>query len=141
MGRLMGLDVGRRRIGIALSDPLGLTAQPYTVHRSRGRREDIEYLCALAEQEGVTEIVVGHPVRTDGSLGPEAAYVARFAQELERGCRRCTVTLWDERFTTHEAERALMAQGLKAPRRRELVDMAAAAIILESYMQRRRSGR
>lgn len=133
----MGLDVGRRRIGVALSDLLGLTAQPYEVWRSQGRAEDVRHFADLCDEKEVHEVVVGYPLRTDGTVGPEAEYVNDFKDALQKEIPDRPIHLWDERFTTHEAERALMAQGLNGRRRRQVVDMAAAALILQSFMERR----
>src|SRR5690625_5028467 len=121
----MGLDIGHKRIGIAMSDPLGVTAQPYEVWSCRGLDEDIRHIVTLCEKEEVREIVVGYPLRTDGSVGPEARYVDEFRHALQKALPHVTVHLWDERFTTHEAERSLIAQGVRRMRRRQIVDMAA----------------
>jgi len=138
MKRLLGLDVGRRRIGIALSDPLGLTAQPLEVWRSRGIGEDVAHIKEVCARVGVTRIVLGKPLRTDGTEGPEVLYVRAFAEALAAAIPDVEIALWDERFTTQEAERSLMQQGLDGRRRRQVVDMAAAALILQAYMERSR---
>lgn len=134
-GRLLGLDVGEKTIGIAVSDPLGLTAQGVEVWRRRSEEEDLAHLAAVAEAYGVVRIVVGLPLRTDGLPGPEAERVKRFAARVEERTGR-PVALWDERFTTREAERGLIAAGLRRERRRAVVDMTAASLILQGYMER-----
>lgn len=139
LGRWMGLDVGRRRIGIALSDPLGVTAQPLEVLRCQGVPHDVRRIAELVLEHDVIEIVVGLPLRTDGTRGPEAEYVEAFKEALEHVVPDVPIHLWDERFTTHQAERDLIAQGVRGPRRRQVVDMAAAALILQSFMERRRN--
>lgn len=133
----MGLDVGHKRIGIAFSDLLGLTAFGYEVLQRRTIADDVAHIRELVEAKDVSEIVVGNPVRTDGTEGPEVRAVAEFVAELKRALPDCTFHLWDERFTTKEAERTLMAQGVPGHKRRQVIDMAAAALILESFMTRR----
>lgn len=134
----MGLDVGLKRIGIAMSDLLGFTAQAYEVWPCQGMDKDIRHIVDLCEKEGVREIVVGYPLRTDGTAGPEAKYIEQFQQALQQALPDIPVHLWDERFSTHEAQRSLIEQGVRRKRRREIVDMAAAAVILQSFMERRR---
>ena len=133
--RLLGLDVGSRTIGVAVSDPLGLTAQGLGVWRRKGKTADLAYLKQVCEAYDVGRIVVGLPLRTDNSRGPEAEEVEAFAREIERETER-PVVLWDERFTTKLAERALMEAGARRRRRREVVDMTAAVLILQGYLER-----
>lgn len=133
----IGLDVGTRRIGVAKSDPLGLTAQPHsTVPRTGGTR-DIEQIIALAEEEDATGFVLGLPLRTDGSHGPEVQKVLQFAEAL-RALTPLPVEWVDERFTTVMAQRTLREQGLRGPARRRHVDQVAAALILQTFLDRRR---
>lgn len=135
--RLMGLDVGRKTIGVAVSDLLGITAQGVEVWRRRSMKEDVDHLLQLCRERDVSLVVVGHPIRTDGNRGPEAEYVEAFAQELE-AAGLCTV-LWDERFTTAGAERTLIDAGVSRKKRKAVVDMTAAVLILQTFMERRRS--
>ncbi len=137
----MGLDVGRKRIGVAFSDLLGLTAQAHEVWQCRGRTQDVQHLVELAKERDVGEVVLGYPLRTDGTAGPEAEYVVDFKEALHTEAPDLIFHLWDERFTTHEAERSLKEQGLNGRRRRQVVDMAAAALILQSFMERRANRR
>lgn len=139
-GRVMGLDLGRKTIGIAVSDPLRLTAQGVEVWRRRTKPEDLERLAHLATEYEVGLIVLGLPLRTDGASGPEAEYVREFADALRQRLG-IDVVLWDERFTTKEAERMLIGAGVGRKRRRGVVDMTAAALILDGYLTRARSGR
>lgn len=138
-GRVMGLDLGRKTIGIAVSDPLRLTAQGVEVWRRRGIAEDLERLARLASEYEVSLIVLGLPLRTDGAAGPEAKYALAFADSLRKRLG-IEVVLWDERFTTKEAERALIGAGVGRKRRKGVVDMTAAALILDGYLTRVRSG-
>jgi len=133
--RLLGLDVGSRTIGVAVSDPLGITAQGVGVWRRKGREKDLAYLKEVCEAYDVGKIVVGLPLRTDSRKGPEAEEVERFAREIEAATGK-PVVLWDERFTTRIAQRALIEAGLRRERRRELVDMTAAVLILQGDMER-----
>lgn len=132
----MGLDVGSKTIGIAISDPLGLTAQALEVWRRKSRTADVGRIVSLCDQYDVAGIVVGDPRRTDGAVGPEAERVRAFARELEEASGRAVV-LWDERFTTKIAQQALTEGGLRRAKRREVVDMVAAALILQSYLDRK----
>ncbi len=136
-GRVMGLDVGRKTIGVAVSDPLMLTAQGVEVWRRRSIDEDLEYLARLAREYDVRVIVMGLPLRTDGALGPEAEYVREFAQRVRQRIA-ADVVLWDERFTTKEAERVLIGAGVSRKKRKGVVDMTAATLILDGYLARHR---
>lgn len=134
--RHLGLDVGRRTVGVAVSDPLGWTAQPLGVIRYRRWEEVEERLEELVTAYGVARIVVGLPRRTDGSLGVEARWVEEKAMRLqERLGVPCE--LWDERLTTAAAERVLLEGNVRRQRRREVIDQTAAALILQSYLDRR----
>lgn len=135
-GRVLAVDLGSRRIGIALSDPARKMALPYAVlHRSTDER-DAGAIAEMGRAEGVEEIVVGLPLRMDGTRGEAAAVVEGFATKLrETGTR---VRLWDERLTTAEAEKRLSERGLRGRRRRQVVDKVAAAVILQSYLDRPR---
>lgn len=133
--RLLGLDVGQKTIGIAVSDPLGLTAQGIGVWRRQGEAKDIAHIQEVCDAYGVDALVVGLPLRTDGSMGPEAQEVKAFGLRLGDAIGR-PVIFWDERFTTQIAQRAMLEAGLKRKRRRELVDMTAAVLILQGYLER-----
>lgn len=137
--RLLGLDVGSKTIGIAVSDPLGLTAQGIGVWRRQGIAKDVAHIKEVCDAYDVDSLVVGLPLRTDGSRGPEALEVESFGQRLEAEIGR-PVIYWDERFTTRIAERAMVEAGLRRKRRRELVDMTAAALILQGYLERSGTG-
>lgn len=134
--RLMGLDVGQKTIGVAVSDPLGLTAQGVTVVRRSDPARDLEALRSIVEEYGVGEVVVGLPIRTDGAPGPEAASVEEF-MELLRRALGLPVAGWDERFTTAQAQRLMIDAGVSRSKRRAKIDMVAAAIILQGFIDRR----
>lgn len=143
MKRFMGLDVGDARIGVALSDPLGLTAQPYTTVDRRGGREISEFSRIVAKED-VGVIVIGLPLELSGEAGPQAEKVRLFAEHLERSLQRSEeisqkpkIELWDERLTTVEAERVIRGSGLKDRERRATLDRISAAVILASYLAAR----
>jgi len=135
--RILGLDVGHRRVGVAVSDELGLTAQAVAVIANTGEDDVMEAIAALVEQYDAARIVVGLPKRTDGTLGPEAENIRAFGQRLA-GFVGIPVEYWDERFSTAEAERMLISAGLRRSRRRQVVDQVAAGIILQGYLDSRR---
>ena len=135
--RVMGLDYGERRIGVALSDELGLTAQILEVYERRDRRSDLAHLAELVRTTGAGLIVVGLPLNMNGSRGPAALAAERFARELSRAAGRDTIMV-DERLSTVAAQRDLLAMNLRRGRRREVIDGAAAAIILQGYLDGRR---
>ncbi len=131
--RLLGLDVGRRRIGAALSDPSGLLASPLGVIELRGTKEGWEEVCAWVEEYGVVRIIVGLPLHLDGSEGEEAARVRGWVGGLQARLD-VPVELWDERLSTVAAERNLRESGMGRKRRRERRDAVAAALVLQSYL-------
>lgn len=131
--RMIGLDVGRRRIGVAVSDELGWTAQPLTVIDHVDTESALEAIGRLVQQYAVRALVVGLPRRTDGTAGPEAEYVSAFGEAIGQKLD-VDVHYQDERFTTVEAERTLIASGMRRARRRQVIDQVAAGIILQSYL-------
>jgi putative Holliday junction resolvase len=136
--RLMGLDVGDRRIGVAVSDPLGLTAQPVLTLVRSNRRQDLKSLMRMIRKYGCREVVVGNPLYMSGDQSPQAAKAQGFAQML-REETGLPVHLWDERLTTTEAHRHLHAAGLAGSEHRAVVDQVAAVLILQGFLDTRRS--
>lgn len=132
--RVMAIDFGERRIGVALSDELCLTAQPFCVIERGERESDLREIRRLVEEYGVDRIVVGLPLRTDGKHGPEAEAAERFARRLG-STLNVPVELFDERFTSAAAKRSLIEGGVRRHRRKRMVDMTAACLILESYIR------
>ena len=132
----MGLDVGDKRIGVALSDEGAVIATPKQTLERRGNRKDIEHLLELARSEDVVEILVGMPLSLDGSEGPQAKKIGRFIEAL-RAATELTVTSWDERFTTVSAERALLEADMSRVKRKQTIDKVAAALILQGYLDSR----
>jgi putative Holliday junction resolvase len=136
--RIMGLDVGNRRIGVAVSDALGLTAQPVLTLVRTNRRQDLRSLARLVRKYGCKEIVVGNPLYMSGDQSPQAEKTQAFAQ-LVADETHLPVHLWDERLTTTEAHRHLHAAGRPGTEHRAVVDQVAAVLILQSFMDARRA--
>jgi len=134
MGRVLGLDHGTRRIGVALSDPLRLTAGPLCVLETGGDVED--RLRHLVAEHDVERIVVGLPVSLGGAEGPAAAAAREFAGRVAEAVD-VPVELYDERFSTVTAERSLIEAGMRRERRRETRDRVAAAVFLQAYLDGR----
>src|SRR3974390_1158355 len=135
--RFLGLDVGNRRIGVAVSDELGLTAQPVlTLERKRSRREDLRSLGRLARRFEVSAIVVGNPLRLSGEASQQTAKAQAFAAELGE-LTGLPIHLWDERLTTHEAHELLYASGHARQANRRVVDQVAATLILQSFLDQK----
>ena len=141
--RVLGIDYGERRIGIALSDPTGVFAQPLTVVERR-RGEDaagaIARIVELVRGHDAEEIVVGMPLDMSGKVGEKAREVRRFAERL-RSAAGVPVREWDERLSTVAAERALLEGGLRRSRRKKVIDKTAAALILGGYLDHARRRR
>jgi putative holliday junction resolvase len=132
MPRALGVDLGTRRIGIAISDQKGTVATPYAVLSRTSDEEDATAIAEIASAEGAQRIVVGHPLSLDGSRGPAAQVAEAFAGKLEEAGLR--VTLWDERMTTVEATKMLKTRGMKGRARRGQVDKVAAQVLLQAYL-------
>ena len=138
-GRVLAIDWGARRMGLALSDPLGLTAQGLPTAERRNQREDMNFLKSLARRHEVSLILVGNPLNMDGSEGPASAQARAFAAELAQRAG-VAVELWDERLTSVEAHAMLDAAGVDKVKRRGRVDQLAATILLQSFLDTRRAG-
>ncbi|MFZ1087108.1 MAG: Holliday junction resolvase RuvX [Terracidiphilus sp.] len=133
--RYLGLDVGNRRIGVAVSDELGLTAQPVlTLERRHNQREDLRSLGRLCRRFGVVGIVVGNPVHLSGEVSPQAVKTQAFADELG-ALTGLPIHLWDERLTTREAHQILYEAGHARHEHRRVVDQVAATLILQSFLE------
>jgi len=134
--RFLGLDVGDRTIGVALSDPLGITAQGLTVLERGSINDDVTKILSLVAAHDVCEVVIGLPRSLNGSIGPQAKKVLEFAARLEK--EGLKVRLWDERFSTRAAQRHLIAADVRREKRRRVVDKLAAVLILQNYLDYRR---
>jgi putative Holliday junction resolvase len=137
--RILAIDYGRKRIGLALSDELGMTAQPLQVLAHKNRREDVRRLREICRAKGVRLIVVGHPVHITGEAGEMADETARFATRLRKELG-IEVELADERLTSWEAEQTLAEMGGAKRRKDAPLDDVAAAILLREYLERKRAG-
>ncbi|MGZ4127876.1 MAG: Holliday junction resolvase RuvX [Actinomycetota bacterium] len=136
MARALGVDLGTRRIGIAISDPKGRLATPYAVLQRTNDDHDARAIAEMAAAEGATLVVVGLPLSLDGSRGDAAAMAEAFAGTLrEMGAR---VSLFDERLTTVEAEKKLKARGMRGRQRRAVVDKVAAQVLLQAFLDTKR---
>lgn len=137
VGRILALDVGKKRIGLAISDELGFTAQGLeTLHRSR-IREDLGGLARLAREKNVVTILVGKPLHMSGAVSRQSVYTEEFAERL-REWTGLPIVFWDERLTTVEAERVLREGGATLEESKRAVDRMSAVLLLESYLENQR---
>jgi len=136
-GRVMALDVGGRRIGVALSDSTRVLASPLTTLRAEPRARAIGQIAKLVADCEVDTLVVGLPLTLGGEIGPQAQLVQAFADEL-RAQLAVPIHLFDERLTTVAAERMMQALGIKPERRKERIDEVAASIILQDFLEAQR---
>lgn len=134
----MALDVGSKRIGVAVSDPSGVYALPVGTIERTELRADLERIVRYAQEYGVRDLVVGDPVTLTGERGPAAQKMDAFVEQLRRVFTG-TIQRVDERMTTAQATKAMIAADASRKRRRQAVDMMAAALILETFLARRRS--
>ncbi|HWQ54517.1 MAG TPA: Holliday junction resolvase RuvX [Bryobacteraceae bacterium] len=131
--RILALDVGKNRIGLAVSDPLGLTAQGLPNLVRTRKRDDIDALARLAAEKEAGLILVGNPINMSGKEGRQSGWVREFAEALERRTG-LPVKLWDERLTTVEASRVLRSSGIGIEKRAAAIDRLSAVILLQSYL-------
>lgn len=134
--RILGLDVGARRIGVAVSDPLGITAQGLETLLRKNKKHDLSYLHRIIRDYQVKEIVIGLPLRMSGAEGTQAEKIQAFAEELRKHFK-LPVHLWDERLTSAEANRLLRETDLSIEKRGQAVDRMAAILILQGWMESR----
>ena len=132
-GRVLAIDYGSRRIGIAVSDPLGITITQLPAIRREGDRKDIEAIANIAAEYEVSSVVIGLPIHTDGTEGVQAARAKSFGAKVAERLN-LPVMPWDERLTTAQAERCLIDAGMRREKRKEARDSLAAALILSSAL-------
>jgi putative Holliday junction resolvase len=130
--RFLGVDLGTRRIGIAISDPKGVLATPYATLPRSNDEYDAAAIVEIARGESVKEIVLGYPLMLDGSVGDAALVTEAFRAKLKAAGGK--VRLFDERLTTVEASKKLRSKGVKAREQRQLIDKAAATVLLQSFL-------
>jgi putative Holliday junction resolvase len=133
--RVLGVDPGTRRIGLAVSDALGITARPLYAIESKGYRADAAQVAEAADAQGAESIVVGLPLHMSGRESPAAKRARRLVQALRRATT-LPVEIWDERLSTVEAAGIMIEAGVAREKRRDRIDAAAAAVILQSYLDR-----
>jgi len=138
-GRVLAVDYGTKRIGLALSDALRITAQPYRTLERSGDEALLQTFAEIAQRENVSEILIGLPKRLDGSLGDMAKEAKAFGQRLKE-LIEIPVRYWDERFSTHAAERALLEGDASRKKRKQVIDKTAAAWILQGYLDSQARG-
>ncbi|MGI6552894.1 MAG: Holliday junction resolvase RuvX [Clostridia bacterium] len=136
--RILGLDVGDRTIGIAVSDTLGITAQPLTTLKRATLEKDLVFLGKIIEEWEIGQIVVGLPLNMNGSLGPQGKKAVSFKEKLEKATN-LPVVCWDERLSSAAAEKILLEGNLSRAKRKKNIDKIAAAIILQSFLESRGS--
>ena len=129
----MGLDVGDKTIGVALSDELGVTAQPYETLKRKGDAEVLRRIRRIVDERGITAVIVGLPKNMDGTIGRQARKVMAFAERI-KATLDVPVVHWDERLSTVAAERLLVQADVSRERRKVHVDKLAAALILQGYL-------
>lgn len=135
-GRILAIDYGSRRMGLAVSDPLGITSQGIETLQRKNKRHDFFRLGKIIREYDVREIVLGNPLRMSGAEGTQSEKVAQFAEELRQKFQ-LPVHLWDERLTSAEANRVLREAELSIQKRAQAVDRMAAVLILQSFLQAR----
>jgi putative Holliday junction resolvase len=131
--RILGLDYGEKRIGVALSDELGLTGQGLTTIVRKNRDQVLHAIGALVQSNGVEKIVIGYPLRLDGNRGIQCEKIDRFVRLLESGLS-IPIIKWDETLSTRTAEDILIQSGVRREKRKQIVDKMAAGLILQSYL-------
>ncbi|WP_032121846.1 Holliday junction resolvase RuvX [Clostridium amazonitimonense] len=133
--RILGLDVGEKTIGVAVSDPLGFTAQGITTIRRKNKNVDIEEIRVICKEYEVETIVVGLPKNMNGTIGPQGEKILGFSKQIGK-VLNIPIEMWDERLTTIAAERAMLEADLSRAKRKKIVDKVAATYILQGYLDR-----
>ena len=136
-GRIMGLDIGDKTIGVAVSDLMGLTAQGVTTIKRVGKKKDIEGIKQIIAEKQVNKIVSGLPKNMNGTVGPQGEKVQKFCELLKEETN-LPIEFWDERLSTVAAERSLIEGNVRRENRKKVIDMLAAVIILQGYLDSKR---
>ena len=139
-GRIVGLDVGDVRIGVAVSDPLGIIAQPHSVIRCASPDKDVEAVRQVVADSEAVRLVVGVPLNREGKPGPQAEKVLAFIERL-RGVVNVPIVTQDERYSTAAAQRTLIAANVRRAKRKQVIDKIAAHHILQTHLDRQRKAR
>lgn len=135
--RVLAVDLGDVRVGVALSDPMGWTAQPLSTISAKAEGGPVQAVAGLVREHDVATVVVGLPLHMSGEEGERARLSRSFAARLENAVPGLDVVLWDERLTSHQAERQMIDDGVRRKRRRGRVDEVAAALILQGFLDAR----
>lgn len=133
--RILGLDIGTRTVGVAISDPLGWTAQGITTIKRKNYTEDMNEIKKICDQYGVETIVAGMPKNMNGTIGPSGEMVMEFCERLKEVVN-IKIEFWDERLTTVAAHKAMLEADLSRAKRQKIVDKMAATYILQGYLDR-----
>lgn len=140
--KTLGLDIGDKTIGLAVSDEAGVISFPRQTYRRLSRREDERFISQLLKQENIRRVVYGLPYHLDGSIGPQAEKTLQFIRRLENRLRhddelnQVELIAWDERLTSKQADQALIAQDMRRAERKQYIDALAASFILQNYLDR-----
>ncbi|MBN9646395.1 MAG: Holliday junction resolvase RuvX [Terrisporobacter othiniensis] len=137
-GRIMGLDIGDKTIGVAVSDLMGLTAQGVTTIKRVGKKKDIEEIKKIISEKQVNKIVSGLPKNMNGTVGPQGEKVQKFCELIKKETN-LPIEFWDERLSTVAAERSLIEGNVRRENRKKVIDMLAAVIILQGYLDLQRN--
>ena len=136
--RILSIDFGTVRIGLAISDPLGYTAQGLETLKVESKQKVLDSLAKLCKEREVTEVVVGLPVNMNGTMGPKAVETLEWIKKLEAVLPSIPVKTWDERLTSREANRLMIEEGLSRSRQKQESDRLAATLILQNYLESKR---
>ena len=137
--RILGLDVGEVRIGVAMSDETGLIAQGLTTIQRTSWKQDLQAVSGIIEKHGVNKIVVGNPINMNGTAGAQTDKIKDFIGRLKQ-VTTVEIALWDERLSSFSAERVLIEGGMQREKRKQVIDKLAAVIILQNYLDRQNAG-
>lgn len=139
MNRILGIDFGSVRIGLAVSDPLGYTAQGLETLSATPKQKALDEIARLCREKDVNEVVVGLPMNMNGTIGPKANEILDWVKKLEAALGDIPVKTWDERLTSREAGRLMINQGLSRMKQRQGSDRMAATLILQNYLESKRA--
>jgi putative Holliday junction resolvase len=137
MMRILGVDFGEKRIGLAVSDPLGMTAQGLPTLENKGKKNVLAAFQKLCAEQGVGELVIGLPRNMNGTMGPKANEIQVLVPELEK-VLNIPIVMWDERLTSRQAGRLMIEEGMSRSKQRQNSDRLAATLILQSYLEFKR---
>ena len=135
--RILSIDFGEKRIGLAISDPLGFTAQGIETLQNKGKKGVLEYLSKICKEHHIKEVVIGLPINMNGSLGPKAKEVLELVPEIENHTG-LPVKTWDERLSSREVGRLMIEEGLSRDKQKKNSDRLAATLLLQSYLESKR---